>query len=574
MTAVCLVRPPAVETLRFATTTITPPLGLAYIAAALEEAGHAVSVIDAVAESPGTRTRYLWGYLVGLRFDAIAARVPSAARVVGITVTFTHEWPLVVRLVEILRAARPDVTIILGGEHVTAMPELSLATSMADAVVLGEGEETILDLLDALARGRDLGGVAGIAYRAGDAVCVTARRPRRRDIDAIAWPAWHHFDLATYNRHGYVDGMQTGGFGVPLLATRGCPYQCTFCSSPGMWTPRWIPRDPARVADEMAHWRRTVGATSFPLQDLTAITKKSWIVAFCRELVRRRLDVTWQLPSGTRSEAIDAEVAALLARTGMVSMAYAAESGSEETRRLIKKKVQRDRLLESVRAAVGAGLNVTVFVVIGFPHDTPDQLAQTLPFLDEVAGLGVRDLQVNFFMAHPGSELFHFLADSGQLRLDRAYFRQILHGSAFFPAVAYGDAPPRGAQAAWKARYFARFYAGEAGGGLLRQLGRGLGGLQGKEPHGSRLPSAFRHAARAAVDSVAARVGPAWASPATEAKMFDGWDALYRRIRAQQLAAGVPGSPANAAELHRHNVTGRLPHGRRRVQVGPRPAPS
>src|SRR5205085_11391822 len=97
-----------------------------------------------------------------------------------------------------------------------------------------------------------------------------------------------------------------------MLATRGCPFQCTFCSSPQMWTQVWKARRPAAVADEIESYMRRYGANDFQFQDLTAIVRKDWIVAFCKELLDRKLSITWQLPVGTRSEAIDAEVAQYL----------------------------------------------------------------------------------------------------------------------------------------------------------------------------------------------------------------------------------------------------------------------
>ncbi|MDP6391293.1 MAG: cobalamin-dependent protein, partial [Alphaproteobacteria bacterium] len=162
---ICLIRPPAVESFRFATTSITLPLGLAYIAAAVERDGRRVCVVDAVGEGPEIRTRYCKGYLVGLRFEEVVRRIPHESEIVGITVVFTHEWPSVVRLVELIKQARPDLRIILGGEHITSMPEFCLMTSEADYLVIGEGEECVVDLLEALDAGDPLDGIEGIAFR-------------------------------------------------------------------------------------------------------------------------------------------------------------------------------------------------------------------------------------------------------------------------------------------------------------------------------------------------------------------------------------------------------------------------
>ena len=220
---VCLIRPPAVETFRFTTTSITPPLGLAYIAGALCSSGRTVRVIDAVAEQPERAVRYFKGYLVGLSVEDIVSKVPADATMVGITVVFTHEWPVVVHLVERLKASRPELVIVLGGEHVTSMPEFCLLTSRADVIVLGEGEETIVEVADALDSGQGLTDIAGIGYRDSESVVLHPRRTRKVDVDDIPLPSWDLFALDVYHAHRFVGGMYSSALTVPILATRAAP---------------------------------------------------------------------------------------------------------------------------------------------------------------------------------------------------------------------------------------------------------------------------------------------------------------------------------------------------------------
>ncbi|MBW2458880.1 MAG: B12-binding domain-containing radical SAM protein [Deltaproteobacteria bacterium] len=552
---ICLLRPPAVESFRFATGNIAPPLGLAYIAAAVEGAGHQVTVIDAVGEGPETLTGYYKGFLVGLRLEELAARIPQDAQALGITVIFTHEWPAVVRLIELIKRRRPDLPIILGGEHVTAMPDFSLATSQADYLVLGEGEETIVELLAALNGVRPIDSVDGVAYRRGSVIVIRPRRQRRRSIDDIAVPAWHHIDLAAYRRYRLVGGTYSDARTVPVLATRGCPYQCTYCSAPNMWTPRWVARDPVRVVDEIEAHIAEHGAGSFPLQDLTAILRKDWIVTFCREILERRLRISWQLPTGTRAEAIDAEVAMLLRQSGLSTLAYAPESGSAHTRRLIKKKLKATRLLASIGAAVAAGLNVSVFLVIGFPHDEPKHLRDNLGLIDRLNELGVTDLPVGYYMALPGTELFHSQWDAGQIRLDRAYFRHILDSLALVPSRSYCPQLDRRALLAWKLRLFTRFYGARrrAGGpSLSTTLRRALGGSS----HQTKLETALRNAFRSAVATASSHAGPRWLSRADERQLFADWDRTYRVLRARRLAEdGALATPVDSRKIHQTNVS-------------------
>src|SRR3989475_782747 len=215
------------------------------------------------------------------------ARIDPDTRVVAIGNMFSFLWPLTREIIHAIRAARPDVVIVGGGEHFTALTEHSMQQAPLDFIAMVEGEETALALMDALAAGgKDYGAIAGVAWRDGHAIRVNPRRDRSTNVDALPWPAWHLFNVRGYDEREVVNAIHQG-LTVAILATRGCPYQCTYCSSPNMWTQRWIPRDPVDVAEEVEHLHRTYGAVNFPFQDLTAIIRKDWIVAFCREILRR-----------------------------------------------------------------------------------------------------------------------------------------------------------------------------------------------------------------------------------------------------------------------------------------------
>jgi radical SAM superfamily enzyme YgiQ (UPF0313 family) len=560
---ICLIRPPAVESFRFATTSISLPLGLAYISAAIKRAGFNVDIVDAVGKKPKVRVGYYKGYLVGMKLGDIAASIKAETALIGITVVFTHEWPAVVQLINLIKKRMPSTPIVIGGEHVTSMPEFCLKTSLADYVVMGEGEETIVELMQALESGSDLDKIPGIGYHVEDAININERRKRRTDIDDIAWPDWEQLDVNAYEDNRFVGGMYSERLTMPILATRGCPYQCTYCSAPNMWLPRWIPRDPVSVVDEIEFYINRFGAGNFPFQDLTAIIKKDWIRAFCEEILNRGLKFTWQLPTGTRSEAIDPDIARLLKASGMTSMAYAPESGSETTRRYIKKKMKTDRLFDSIDAAVSADLNVAAFIVIGFPHDEESHFQENLGFIDRLAEHGITDLSVGFYMALPGTELFHSLYDSGKIKLDRAYFRHILDSLALIPSQRYCDKLSRWDLFCWKSRFYRRFYGAKKQNankqGMITSIFRAVRGFFSKGEHTSKLETAFYNGITSGIETFMTRFRGHWISKAEEAKIFDEWDEIYRNIREKKLNRGlVTRAPVDTRELHRGNVIAQL----------------
>lgn len=429
-----LVHPPAFLN-PTALTALRPsvPLGLAYIAAAIREAGHEVTIIDAVGEAPDRVVRSGRVARLGLSVEEIVARVAPQTQVVGIGAMFTYQWRVVSELIHAIKRARPGLLVVGGGEHFTSLPDESLNTSPLDVAVLGEGEETIVELLrryeaHLMAGGADrapgrtpdvaswAGGLPGIYYRRGDAIVANERRARMRDVDAIPRPAWDLFNVKGYDDRRLINGPRVG-MTMPILATRGCPYRCAYCSSPNMWTTKWVARDPKLVADEIQDLVETWGARNFPFQDLTAIIKRQWVVDFCRELIARKLDVNWQMPTGTRCEVIDDEVAALLRESGAMSVNFAPESGSETVRQKIAKQMSEKSLFNAVHAAVKQGLNTAVFFVLGFPGDQVSDFRETLRWAKRLARAGVEDLAVGFYFPIPGTRFFMELQSRGKATL-------------------------------------------------------------------------------------------------------------------------------------------------------------
>jgi radical SAM superfamily enzyme YgiQ (UPF0313 family) len=403
-----------------------PALGLAYIAAAIRNAGFEVRCVDAVGEDPFKQIVVEMGnpnfLSLGISTPEIVAQV-GTCDVIGVSLMFSHDWPLAKSIIQALRQTNPHATIICGGEHVTAVPEFCLQDCPEiDICVLGEGEETIVDLLGALDTGKPLADIPGIAYRAQEEPVQTTRRARLTQLDEIAWPAWDLFPLENYLANGLGYGVNPGRT-VPLQVSRGCPYQCTFCSSPQMWTTRWKAREPDEVIREMQYYIDHYGAQNFDWYDLTSIVKKDWIVEFCTKVIERDWNITWQMPAGTRSEALDANALRLMYLSGQRNISYAPESGSPTTLKLIKKKIDCDKMAESIADALKVGMNVKLNMIMGFPHETKRHIFETVKFLKKMALLGVHDVNITCFSPYPGSELYNELRQTGEIKeMDTDYF--------------------------------------------------------------------------------------------------------------------------------------------------------
>ncbi|MBL6931933.1 MAG: B12-binding domain-containing radical SAM protein [Rhodospirillales bacterium] len=419
----------------------TPPLGLAYVAGTVRAGGHDVSFIDGVGEALDSRHEI--GnecYLYGLSLDDIVKKIPANVEVIGVACGFSFEWPTCRDLIAGIRKRFPEALLIGGGEHVTAVPVQSMEESELDLGVLGEGEETALEIVNAFAAGNiDKTSIEGIVYKDTNGKAVSnTRRARKRDLDSIPVPAWDITPIENYLERGFGFGVDRGR-SMPLMASRGCPYQCTFCSNPSMWTTRWIPRNPDLLLDEIEAYQEKYKAVNFDFYDLTAIVKKDWIVDFCHKIEERGLTFTWQLPSGTRSEAIDDEVAGLLFKSGCRNLSYSPESGSPSVLARIKKKITTDSVIESISSSFSQGMNVKCNIIFGFPGETLKEVFESYRFIMRMGIAGAYDISVWAFSPYPGSELFEQIREEKGIVLDDKYYDSLRSYADASRTVSYSE---------------------------------------------------------------------------------------------------------------------------------------
>ncbi len=425
-----ILRPCAVYSSKSYSSPVTLPIGPAYLASTLQTAGYEVDIIDGVGEdmmnirlSDCGRFNYQ-----GLTIEAVLDRIDPNATILGISMMFSQTWTHDRKLVERIREKFPDLKIVVGGEHISAFPEYVMENCPAiDYAIVGEGELAFLELTHALMTNGDVADVPGLRWRDDDGTIVDNGVGRRiGDFENLPWPAWGLVPV-----ENYFSGLWSMGIGMGrnmlILATRGCPYQCTFCSSPSMWTPRYMMRSAEKVVDEIEWLVKEYQCTNLDFADLTAIVKKDWVMEFCAELKRRNLNITWQLPSGTRSEALDHESLGAIYDAGCKFLAYAPESGSKETLEKIKKRLNLEKVIDSFRAAVEVGTMVKLCLIIGFPHERRSHIYKTMWYAVRAATYGVQDCNISPFTPYPGSELFQQCKDEGLLdEVNDEYFDDLI----------------------------------------------------------------------------------------------------------------------------------------------------
>lgn len=415
----------------------SPPLGLAYIVAAVEKEGFEVQVVDCVAESPSHYFAFegLTGVsALGIDMPGFFARLAPNYDLIALSVMFSNNWLINRYLINLLKQKYPQALLVIGGEHATSIPEYCLRDCQGlDMVVTGEGEETIAEVAGCMRDGMSYEAVAGTVYKKRtdgiEEIIVNPRRKRIRAIGDIAPPAWRHFPLDKYFEHDISYGIAYGK-SLPIFATRGCPYECTFCSSPQMWGTKYSMREVEDVIAEIKKLNAEYGVTNIDFYDLTAIINKRWILDFCKALEREKLVITWQIPAGTRSEAIDFEVASALKKGGCVNITYAPESGSQQMLASIKKKITPERMLHSIDQSYKAGLDIKLNIMLGYPDERIADMMRTNWFLIKASYYGATDASPSMFSPYPGSALFTELLERGELQLNDQYFYSIVYSQS------------------------------------------------------------------------------------------------------------------------------------------------
>jgi anaerobic magnesium-protoporphyrin IX monomethyl ester cyclase len=418
---VCIIRPAVIHREVAFSHMPSAPLGPAYVAAAMKKAGHEVQVIDAAIEGFYDVEKFKFGtYIFGLNIENTIKRIKHGTEAVCFSFMFTNNWYFDRELVVETRKRFPGAIIIGGGEHATAVPEYCFHTSPGlDYIVMGEGEATIVELMYCIGQKLPVDDISRIAYRKEGGVVVNnfSRRIKRVvDVDEIPWPAWELFPLDKYFEHKVSYGVYRGN-SLPVMASRGCPYDCTFCSSPQMWGRKYNLRNVQDFVNEIEYYYKTYNVISFDFFDLTAIIYKDWIIKFCDEVLKRGLKITYQIPAGTRSEAIDYEVAYKLYQSGCKNITYAPESGSKKVLKEIKKRVKLSNMLNSIKYSYQVGMNIKLNIIAGFPDETHLDIWKTIWFLIQSSWYGAHDMYPGVFSPYPGSALYDRLVADGQIDL-------------------------------------------------------------------------------------------------------------------------------------------------------------
>jgi anaerobic magnesium-protoporphyrin IX monomethyl ester cyclase len=397
----------------FTTGIVYLPVSLAYVAAALRASGAAVTVIDAFGEAPKAVRREGAFNVFGLTIDDVAARVPADASAVFVYAINLTNHISTIAIVRALKSRRPSLPLIVleNTQAVTAYALIEVADEFyaagADFVVTGEGEHRSRQLLEALEAGADavaIGAIEGVGTRAGH----TPPGKPNSDLDALPFPAWDLFPLTNYWKLRHAHGPLTNARYLPLLTSRGCPYPCQFCVVPATNKMTWRPRSAVNVVDEIETHAAQFGLTEFHIEDLNPTISDTRIREICREIIRRRLNVTWKISAGTKVESIkNSETVDLMAKAGCRYISISPETGSPRLLKLVKKPFDLDHAVRIVTRMSEVGIRSQACFVLGLPGETAEDQALTRDLVRTLTKVGVDEIALFIVTPVPGSAFDH-----------------------------------------------------------------------------------------------------------------------------------------------------------------------
>ncbi|MFQ5646394.1 MAG: B12-binding domain-containing radical SAM protein [bacterium] len=373
------------------------PLGICYIAAALEKGGHKVTLIDSEIEGMSV-------------LDLVELVKKDRPRVVGVTGA-TPVYNSSRMVLEKIKEAVPEVITVMGGFHITALPDKVMEECPAvDYGIVGEGEVTVVELLKALEDGSPLEEIKGVIYRGKNKIMRTPARPPTEDLDSMTFPARHLLRMDKYIWSVMDKGM------VPvtsIITQRGCPAACIFCGVQTMFPGKTRYRSVDNILDEIQEVIDRYGVAHIMFCDDTLTLNRQKVVSMCGKIKERGLRFTFE--GYTRANTVTLELLEMLKEVGLVRLSFGVETGNQEIMKAIKKGVRLEEIKQAYAWCGQAGIETRCSLMLGHPFETRETIEQTIAF---AKSLDCSQAYINITTPYPGCELYEMAKKGyGGLRL-------------------------------------------------------------------------------------------------------------------------------------------------------------
>ena len=319
---------------------------------------------------------------------------------------FTHNRLESIKLANLAKKQNPACFVVFGGPHATHRArEILVRERSVDAVIIGEGEETFLELAESLAKGRDsLKMIRGIAFRSGNGVEFTPPRVQMGNLDLLPFPVQFFYDAIGVDLHRQMEF---------IITSRGCPSSCRFCASPRFWGKSIRLRSPRSIVEELRYIRDQYGLIYFSIRDDTFTFDRERVLEFCRLLLKEKIYILWNCQS--RVNAVDEEMLFWMKRAGCECIQFGVESGSANVLSELGKRITPEQVRNAASVTRKAGINLSVYLITGVIGEKEEDLEATLRLIGEIKA---SDGQVSPLAYYPGTALFERSVAAGIVRKD------------------------------------------------------------------------------------------------------------------------------------------------------------
>jgi len=423
---------------------LIPPLGLLYLSSYVRPHGYQPHIIDLKVERLNDR--------------AVIARLRRARpEVIGIG-AFTPDAPEMHRLAGVIKRAFPSTPLVVGGPHASTDPEEVLRDDAVDCAVMGEGEATFLDVLNALGAQRPLDQVPGLALRGGgNAVTRTCAREPIRDLDAMPFPAWELIDIERYAAFHGATPVGRRRY-MSIFTSRACPYQCTYCHT--IFGKEFRCRSAANVVAEIRELKERYDIRVIEVADDIFNMKWQRSTEVCREIAAAGLGIRMSFPNGLRADIMREELLRAMCDAGTYFISYAVETGSTRLQQLIKKRLQLERTREVIARTVDAGIYVNGFFMLGFPTETREEVQMTI---DYACSTRLHSCTFSILCPFRGTEIYDWAMHEGMQEMNSQAGHELYH-TGHVNCSAMSNRELR----AMRSKAYLRFYFG--GGRIVRTI--------------------------------------------------------------------------------------------------------
>ena len=396
------------------------PVGAAYIASVLRQSGHEIKVYNQdVHHYPD---QHLTSYLDKNYFDAVG---------IGVIAGYYQYRKLLNLSKAINESSNRPPHFILGGHGPTPDPEFFLQKTGADIAVLGEGEETIIELMQAISNKEPLNDIQGIAYRDENKVSTNPQRSSIIDIDALPWPAYDLFPIEHYRLLRYPHASNSD-FSLALLSARGCTFTCNFCYR---MDKGYRKRNPENIVEEIKYLQKDFGITYIDFSDELLMSSKSRVIELCEVFINSKLKFKWFCNG--RLNYATTEIVQLMKEAGCVFINYGIEAIDDQVLKNMNKSLSTKQIIKGIEETLKAGISPGINVIWGNIGDNKDTLRKGVEFLLKYDD-GAQLRTIRPVTPYPGSPLFGYAIENSMLK-DTEDFYENKHINSDLLSVNFTD---------------------------------------------------------------------------------------------------------------------------------------